>query len=63
MAAYLKANAKSALFFAPYSHRCGVCTYMPVMIPYVGWARRTQGTRGGPLMGRPRWPLTELTAV
>ena len=39
------------------------CTDNAAMIAYVGWARRSQGRAAGPLMARPRWPLTELTAV
>jgi N6-L-threonylcarbamoyladenine synthase len=39
------------------------CTDNAAMIAYVGWTRRTQGLRSAPLMARPRWPLTELTAV
>lgn len=39
------------------------CTDNAAMIAYVGWARRSQGLVAGPLLARPRWPLTELTAV
>ena len=37
------------------------CTDNAAMIAYAGWARRAQGQRGGALMTRARWPITELS--